>query len=369
MLDELRAQLSLSSIREKARKSQVMDNYHNIGTALSELQAWKFTSKAELAQEQAQLVEEANKQLRELEQEVAQSAATASEESLARNDFGRNYIVGNNAEILNFNGIVVQPSDGTTEFDEGINFSLNRRILDEVAAAKPQEKQEAKSQSRAFFKGKLAEQELSYSNSGLFQQTQPEIAGGEQPASGQVPGLPQGGRAGLQSHTIRNVVPTTPQNQLWGDSYDSESIAFQGGIDVSGGTDLAYEFASPASGGAWTEAGGLSLDMTLPRGGRELTFTKVGGDPQLILAFRPEESVSRGMGAVWGLACLAAAIVFVRWLTRGGVTRDRAAMAAAIVGVLLAWLLPTPVRYAGLVVFLVGAGWLIVRRVAAVHAK
>jgi hypothetical protein len=49
----------------------------------------------------------------------------------------------------------------------------------------------------------------------------------------------------------------------------------------------------------WKQAGGLSLDMVLPAAGRKLVFTKVGGDPKLALAIRPQQSMRWGIGLLW----------------------------------------------------------------------
>ncbi|MFG0332067.1 MAG: hypothetical protein ACF8TS_01780, partial [Maioricimonas sp. JB049] len=60
----------------------------------------------------------------------------------------------------------------------------------------------------------------------------------------------------------------------------------------------------------WSSAGGLSLEMELPQTGRELVFTKVGGDPVLTLSVRPRETVTIGLRSLWAVL----GVVVVVWL-------------------------------------------------------
>jgi hypothetical protein len=68
----------------------------------------------------------------------------------------------------------------------------------------------------------------------------------------------------------------------------------------------------------WTTTGGLSLAIDVPRQAQELTFSKVGGDPQLTLALRPRRTLTLGLGALWTLAWLVGGVWVARVLARAG---------------------------------------------------
>lgn len=54
----------------------------------------------------------------------------------------------------------------------------------------------------------------------------------------------------------------------------------------------------------WTSSGGLSLPIDVPVHGEALTFSKVGGDPLIMLSVRPKLHWTWLLGAVWGLGWL-----------------------------------------------------------------
>ena len=60
----------------------------------------------------------------------------------------------------------------------------------------------------------------------------------------------------------------------------------------------------------WSSAGGLSLEMNLPQTGRELVFSKVGGDPVLTLSVRPRQTVTLGLRSLWAVL----GVIVVVWL-------------------------------------------------------
>ncbi|WP_145369484.1 hypothetical protein [Maioricimonas rarisocia] len=85
------------------------------------------------------------------------------------------------------------------------------------------------------------------------------------------------------------------------------------GRDVSVAGTIVGDLQGLGGGGVpapWTSAGGLSLEMELPQTGRELVFTKVGGDPVLTLSVRPRETVTIGLRSVWAIL----GVVVVVWL-------------------------------------------------------
>lgn len=127
-----------------------------------------------------------------------------------------------------------------------------------------------------------------------------------------------------------------------------------GGMAAVGGAPSALQ--QPAAG--WTAPGGLSLEIEIPRDGREWTFTKVGGDPKLALALRPRETLETGIGFVWTLVwlTLAGALVYAfRRATDAAVVRRQVPKALAAVGLVLFFLLPPPVQWGGFALFVLGA--------------
>jgi hypothetical protein len=111
----------------------------------------------------------------------------------------------------------------------------------------------------------------------------------------------------------------------------------------------------------WTTAGGLSLDMALPREGQALTFSKSGGDARLALGMRPRASLETGFGLAWTVVWLLVGLGLIAALGRGNAfTALVRWLPPIMLGVGLAWyfLLPTPA--VGFALFVIGAvcfGW------------
>ena len=105
-------------------------------------------------------------------------------------------------------------------------------------------------------------------------------------------------------------------------------------------------------------AGMYGAGKYCPKDGREWTFTKVGGDPKLALAVRPRETLETGIGLVWTLVWLAVAgaIIYALWrAAEAAVVRRYVPMALAALGLVLFFLLPPPVQWAGFALFILGA--------------
>ncbi|MCA9053383.1 MAG: hypothetical protein KDA75_06075, partial [Planctomycetaceae bacterium] len=371
ILDELKTQLSLSLPMSKARFSQGANQLRNLDIALNDVQAQTFRFKGKDAQEREDLIARAERQLEELQQQAAEQPSVDLNGTLDINSFGRKYILDNNRDIIVGNGgggegFFVQ-GDSALQF----NFGTNAAIVTEKAEAKPDvaDKKSIAGKSRAAVKEQLGDQELSYFNSP--QSSLPQM----QQAAPQVEwSMPNSSAtSGLQSHTIRNVVPTDEQQwRLNINTLDDEIVLGAVIGQMPNRMDWDADEASlydDESRGEWSEAGGLSLPMDLPHGGEELTFTKVGGDPQLTLAIRPRDTETRLLGLLSGLGILIAGGALVLWITRGGFDSDRLAWGLLLIGLLAAALFPAPARMIGLLVFIAGAGWLLVRRVAAIHTR
>jgi len=123
--------------------------------------------------------------------------------------------------------------------------------------------------------------------------------------------------------------------------------------DVGGGPGEA-----PAG---WTTAGGLSLDMALPRDGQALTFSKSGGDARLALGLRPRASLETGFGLGWTVVWLLAGLGLIAALGRGNTfTALVHWLPPIMLGVGLAWYFLLPGPALGFALFVIGAvcfGW------------
>ena len=114
-------------------------------------------------------------------------------------------------------------------------------------------------------------------------------------------------------------------------------VALQGPGEVRNGGGLAGGQAR------WNQAGGLSLDFQLPTTGKKLVFSKVGGDPKLALAVRPQESIRWGLNLAWSAVWLAIGLAVILAVRSPSVTKRLSReipIAAAVLGGLGFFILP-----------------------------
>ena len=103
---------------------------------------------------------------------------------------------------------------------------------------------------------------------------------------------------------------------------------------------------------------GLSLEIELPTVGHKLVFTKVGGDPKLTLAIRPQATVRYGINVVWSAVWILIGLAILSTLrTTAGVCRlpSLFPMIAIAAGILGFFALPSPLNGVSFALFLVGA--------------
>ena len=198
-------------------------------------------------------------------------------------------------------------------------------------------------------------------------------------------GMPTGGPAGLQSHTVRNRTSQQPggQEQL-GDQLQQRFELAHGGQVFEGrvpqlqvfdglandlaaaeGRDAAWKVAQGGGGGvpiagspAWTQAGGLSLEFVLPASGKKLVFTKAGGDPKLALAVRPQESIRWGLNLVWTVIWLAIGLGVMAAVRSASVVSrlsQQLPLAVAVLGVLGFIVLPSPLNGCAFATFVIAS--------------
>ena len=134
----------------------------------------------------------------------------------------------------------------------------------------------------------------------------------------------------------------------------------EGDFDGDGLVDTSWT-AAPA----WTSTGGLSLPIDVPVTDSKLIFSKVGGEPRLVLAVRPRRALTLGVGFLWTVLCLIAGIWLLRLLGSGDAsTRFRRAVPKLLIGLGLIgfFLIPGPVRWLLFAVFVAGAIGLALQR-------
>lgn len=203
------------------------------------------------------------------------------------------------------------------------------------------------------------------------------------------PHLPYGGPAGLQSHTVRNrtqpAIPTPSdgiampgiQNQFTDVTVDGttstqlrqEQLAQQveGLQQLNRGLGLValqgpgeVRNAGGLAGGQprWSQSGGLSLDFQLPTTGKKLVFSKVGGDPKLALAVRPQESIRWGLNLVWSVIWLAIGLAVILAVRSPSITKRLSReipIAAAVLSGLGFFILPGALGGLAFVAFVTAA--------------
>ena len=115
----------------------------------------------------------------------------------------------------------------------------------------------------------------------------------------------------------------------------------------------------------WSQVGGLSLAVDIPKDGRVLKFTKVSGEPKLALTLRSRELLDTGLGVIWTAVWIGIGAVLLFTFGRVG---SRSSSTSAAVGVVLFGaglasylVLPNPLATLGFVAFVVGAITIAVR--------
>jgi hypothetical protein len=145
-------------------------------------------------------------------------------------------------------------------------------------------------------------------------------------------------------------------------TFIGELFAQQEGFDIVGRADLGAKRDVDRDGdgvAAWTQPGGLSLEIAIPQAGQKLTFSKPGGDARLALGLRPRASQEAGLGLVWTVVWLIVALGLIAALGRHDaplVLQRRLPLGLTIVGLLWYFLLPAAAL--GFVLFVLGLGGL-----------
>ena len=297
-------------------------------------------------------------------------------QALGEQELGRNYIISNNADIATRNDFSV--SGVETGPVSGLNF--NTLSEDEALSGLIAEDNRAKAAGdRGELRAQIQGQALV-----LQDQESGEIGGGLM-MGGRLPSGGGGGFGGGGMGDLDNLIATggritlDQSGQQAGGEVTFEDMFVLQPEGEDGLNQLYSGFEVPAQAGglsgsldgnrtllgapiadlpAWTSAGGLSLDMSIPVTENTLTFSKVGGQPELMLSVRPRRTITLGIGALWTLLWVVIGIWAARTLARAGAADQSARALPKIliaIGLLGFFLLPDPVRWGAFALFVIAA--------------
>lgn len=113
----------------------------------------------------------------------------------------------------------------------------------------------------------------------------------------------------------------------------------------------------------WSSSGGLSLLIEIPTNGQKLSFSKVGGEPRLMLKVRPHQTLQLALGlvwtVVWSLILLVVCLTLRRPQATAVLTRQLPWFIAGL-GMMLYCMVPSQALWGnwGLVAFIAGVIWI-----------
>lgn len=173
-------------------------------------------------------------------------------------------------------------------------------------------------------------------------------------ASGEIGG--NGNIAGLQNdwgysqnmHLIRSVLPQTSGQQRGYAAFAEDGSSI----------DVGQRFESfAATGQPWTRTGGLSLPIELAVDGKQLTFTKVSGNPMLTLRLRPKAAKEFGYSLAWAVAWSVIGIILLVSVRTKQLVNRRMPWLLVVIGIAAMYMMHTDVFVVGFGLFTVGALW------------
>jgi hypothetical protein len=102
----------------------------------------------------------------------------------------------------------------------------------------------------------------------------------------------------------------------------------------------------------------LSLGFDVPLSGKKLVFSKVGGDPKVALAVRPQESIRWGLSLIWSVAWISIGLGIVLAIRSASASKAvvrQLPWAVAILSVLGFIVLPSPLSGCAFVTFIIAS--------------
>jgi len=372
-------------------RSQQMQAINNLKQLQAQLQQEQTNSRSyssfgsvssRLESESNAALAETDKALRELE---AQSDKLQTDrrppESLGQGN--RGYIVQSNSSLLNSNGIQVQLENQSADESFHFDIPLQSRRSGPADGKKMPDEQAARSLLRQQLQDNLAQPHPPAVN---LKGNASDISGAMMeggPSTLQAPmeimGRPVrrfsgqkeivGGNLGTGSRSLPQKDFRTPDwienGALLGNPRsDLDRDRSQANLPVNKSPQAADSLlamerdsaVAPLSGQAASPitTQGLSVEMTLPESGQEMSFDKPGGNPMLTLAVRSRKTGSLLISGVWGILCLIFGMSVLRSLPKSSSPRETVrslCLGIMIVAAGLALFFPETLSNWGLILF------------------
>lgn len=347
--------VAVSPVSSASQRSRAMNNLKQLGLAMHNYH--------DVARGDVQSAEDLDREIAELTASRGRVLIDIDEsESMSQQELGRRYVVGNTADIAASNAPAPGKESGVVS---GLNFNdlagneSVSGVIDEANRAKD-------TGDRGALRSQIEQQAI------VTDGQSNTIAGGGPMAGmgggGGIGGFGGGGGGegfGADFDSLIDRIGQEAQQAAGTPGYESMHAP-----QIVSGFVIPAQAAAPDANGngvidtagvalpAWTTAGGLSLDMAIPVTENKLTFSKVGGQPQLTLDVRSRKTLTLGIGALWTLLWVVIGVWAARTLARAGAAGHSARALPKIliaVGLLGFFLLPGDVRWAAFTVFVVSA--------------
>ncbi|QDT30802.1 hypothetical protein [Thalassoglobus polymorphus] len=293
----------------KSRRMQAKNNLKQLNQSLSfntDLYSANTVQDGAAIELREQLLQNNRNLQREAEKAIELSDETLENEETT--DFGltqnkgRAYIVNNNTEINRSNSI--QGIPGVDAKGKTSTFNFFDPSTDGLAQKNESAAPTKAAATRSKLKTQIAGQQLIISNDSTFN---PEV---------QLP-VQQQGQSGTLFESLNGLVANQSQSLEETSGSQGGGIGGMAGRDFNSNDALGVSLQSNVDGGVevtrpWSSAGGLSIQMKLPKNARTLSFSKVGGNPALTLNVQAAET-NRWL---WGLGWCVVNLIFGLWILK-----------------------------------------------------
>jgi hypothetical protein len=231
----------------------------------------------------------------------------------------RGFVIQNNADFSLLNSTAI-PAD--KDADSKLNFYraddarravLSGKLIAEESESRSRLKEQLKRQLPAV---QQALPESSWADSFRRRSNEAKEGSGSGMGGGMGGAFTNGLQAGDESLSSLGVLPNAPRSPANPFTAPFGSTVPDG--SVSGVLNAAVPMEGVAASPSelpqrpWGQTGGLSIEMDLPHAERILTFSKIGGGPELALRIRPRAIWLRALGLAWCAGCL----LLGAWLLR-----------------------------------------------------